>query len=131
MSSPDGWDNPLAHLQPISQHPSQGVNEKIAEYANKIDSNAKFDYDSELSSPTQGPHHYANLYNIASLTLGNYTKLDDNDDTKEVLGAFLEYLSTAGRTALMEEIEEFSTNPPKLRQLRNFLVEAVLKPSML
>lgn len=50
-----------------------------------------------------------------------------NDDTVVVLEAFLNHLSKEGQMTLMRELVLF---PDMLRQLRDFLVSAVLKPSM-
>ncbi|KAM0254345.1 hypothetical protein ACHAQJ_006877 [Trichoderma viride] len=62
--------------------------------------------------------------------LRNYTPLPDEseDDTVEVFQAFLKHLSGLGQATLRNEIIHFADEPVKLRMLRNFLVDAILKP---
>lgn len=50
------------------------------------------------------------------------------DDTPEVLRAFLKYLCEEAKPLLMYEIKHFN-GKPALRQLRNFLVDSILKSS--
>lgn len=58
-----------------------------------------------------------------------YDKNSRLDDTALVLRAFLDNLPEAGQQILLSEIKQHQRDGPKLRQLRNFLVDAVLKPS--
>jgi hypothetical protein len=60
--------------------------------------------------------------------LGEYAPANSRDDTARILGAFVENLPEDGQVVLMQEIETF--NPDQLRQLREFLVQAILRPSM-
>lgn len=52
----------------------------------------------------------------------------NQDDTPKVLRAFLKYLCEEAKTLLMQEIKQFN-GKPALRQLRNFLVDSILKSS--
>ncbi len=58
-----------------------------------------------------------------------YVADGSGDDTVEILCAFLAKLPREGQLVLMSEITEFKYNSAKLRQLRNFLVDALLRPS--
>ncbi len=60
--------------------------------------------------------------------LKNYIPKTLQDDTSKVLRAFLGKLLKEGKHALISEIIYLSTHPSRLRQLRNFLVDAILKP---
>ncbi|KAK4198931.1 hypothetical protein QBC40DRAFT_298060 [Triangularia verruculosa] len=60
----------------------------------------------------------------------NYPPLTQYDDTKYFLQTLLHYLPLSGRINLMSEIAEHADDPPKLRQIRNFLVDTVLRPAV-
>ncbi|KAK0724558.1 hypothetical protein B0H67DRAFT_550296 [Lasiosphaeris hirsuta] len=45
-----------------------------------------------------------------------------------MLRAFVDHLSGQGLSTLQSEIYDFAKNPHQLRQLRNFLADAILKP---
>lgn len=59
-----------------------------------------------------------------------YVANSPEDDTYKVLRTFVTKLPKRGQLALMSEIKHLKDNSPKLRQLRNFLVDTILKPSM-
>lgn len=65
----------------------------------------------------------------ASNVLSRYQPQFDGDNTRWVLQAFLDNLSGPGLSRLISEILGFALAPNQLRRLRNFLVDAVLKPS--
>ncbi|KAL7914503.1 aspartic peptidase domain-containing protein [Trichoderma velutinum] len=56
--------------------------------------------------------------------------VQDQDDTPEVLRAFLKYLCEGAKTLLMQEIKQFNEKSA-LRQLRNFLVDSILKSMLI
>ena len=70
------------------------------------------------------------LRDEAQSILGSYQPADANDDTKKVLNLFLMNLPGEGQIILASELVEFERQPAKLRQFRDFLVDAILKPSM-
>ncbi|KAK3933796.1 hypothetical protein QBC46DRAFT_401240 [Diplogelasinospora grovesii] len=114
MEFPDGWTDPLAALPEIPRHPSISSEDE-----------------SPLPSVFPSPQLAEDLEGKASRALRNYTPISPTDDTKDVLAIFLEHLSTQGQMVLMAEIDQFAADPPKLRMLRNFLVDAILKPMKL
>jgi hypothetical protein len=67
-----------------------------------------------------------------SFLLG-YKRNDIYDDTDTFINQLLNHLPTEGQIVLMKEIVElgnrFDDFHDKLRQLRNFFVDAILKPS--
>lgn len=62
--------------------------------------------------------------------LSEYKSIHMSDDTVKVLQAFLDNLSGRGLLTLRDDIFAVKEDPRWLRQLRNFLVDAILKPSM-
>ncbi|KAK3938639.1 hypothetical protein QBC46DRAFT_389719 [Diplogelasinospora grovesii] len=63
-----------------------------------------------------------------SNALDEYQPIHASDDTTKVLQAFVDNLSGQGLSTLQLDILNFASDPRKLRQLRNFLVDAILKP---
>lgn len=61
--------------------------------------------------------------------MNQYNPITKFDDTKKVLEAFVDHLPLEGRLVLMMEIDDHADSPEKLRLLRNFLVDTILKPS--
>jgi hypothetical protein len=54
---------------------------------------------------------------------------NNNDDTTRVLNAFLKVIKGPGHTTLCAEIYAVAMmKPNKMRELRNHLVEAILRP---
>lgn len=111
MESPDNWSD-------LPRHPSVGA-ETIAT-----------EYESSLSSTFSSLDLAEDLQAKAFRALERYTPLRPSDDTRELLMAFLKHLPTKGRLVLMAEIDEHADDAGKLRMLRDFLVNAILKPSM-
>ncbi len=108
MAAPEGWSNPLAALGPVSPHPVLSPT------------------DSPLSSAPSSPQQYSGLREKCGRILREYQPAKLGDDTAQVLAAFLEHLSKDGQMTLMREMVEF--NHEQLRQLREFLVHAILLP---
>ncbi|KAB5580815.1 hypothetical protein GE09DRAFT_1213256 [Coniochaeta sp. 2T2.1] len=95
----------------------------------------RLDWYSELSSPlsTADNEHYTEEKEKATRHVDLYHKTDSDDDTAEILDAFLEYLPQAGQLNLISEILEIcepDQDRTELKTLRNFLVDAVLRPMM-
>ncbi len=109
MAAPPGWSDPLERLGPIAEHPTLTP------------------ADSPLSSAPASPGQYRDLQEKCSRILRDYEPEAPNDDTVATLEAFLQYLSKEGQMTLMGEIEGFDHD--QLRQLRQFLVHAILNPS--
>ncbi len=86
---------------------------------------------SSLSSAISDPDKW---YDCRRSTLASLDELyvpnSPKDDTAKVLRAFLMKLPKEGQLVLASEIVELRHDDVKLRQLRNFLVDAILKPSM-
>lgn len=108
-------DDPLAGLPEIAPYPGQPESSSS----------------SGLSSLPGSPIVQQNDTEVINNILDEYQEIHANDDTAKVLRAFADNLSGQGLSTLQSEIYSFSTNPQQLRQLRNFLVDALLKPSML
>lgn len=118
MSMLLGEHTSKAMVRAIPQHPN--VDEET------IVSTAFSTY---LSAAFEDPVKAWELYDRCSQAFSRYVQISPQDDTKRVLEAFITHLPVAGRITLIREIEENSANARKLRQLRNFLVDALLKPA--
>ncbi|KAK1640502.1 hypothetical protein BDP81DRAFT_403904 [Colletotrichum phormii] len=70
----------------------------------------------------------ANLHCGVLETLADYTPLGVQDDTPKVLRLFVDKLPAKGQLVLLSEIMRYKNNPAKLRQLRDFLIQAILIP---
>ncbi|SPN97550.1 uncharacterized protein DNG_01061 [Cephalotrichum gorgonifer] len=68
------------------------------------------------------------LADEAGRILSEYIPQNHQDDTRRVLRAFLDCLPLRGQQNLVQDILSQANNPSQLRQTRNFLVDAVLKP---
>ncbi|KAK5651069.1 hypothetical protein OQA88_13717 [Cercophora sp. LCS_1] len=107
------WDDdPLAGLPEIAPHPGRSGSQSSA----------------ALSSLPPSPIIQQNAVEVVSNVLSEYQPIHASDDTAKVLRAFVDHLSGQGLSRLQSEIYDFAKNPPQLRQLRNFLVDAILKP---
>ncbi len=108
------WENPLRNLPACAPHPAP---ESVVS--------------SKLSSILEDSNHWYDSRSAVLKTLeDHYVPNSPEDDTLKVLRTFVMKLPKRGQLALMSEIRLFKDNPAKLRQLRNFLVDAILKPSM-
>ena len=84
----------------------------------------------ELSSAVDRPEEWDALKAQCYIILGKYQPREAiNDDTETFLQQLIQHLPKAGQVVLMKEIVALSQDHGKLRQLRNFFVDAVLKPS--
>ncbi|KAH6635307.1 hypothetical protein B0J18DRAFT_418470 [Chaetomium sp. MPI-SDFR-AT-0129] len=101
-------DDPLAGLPEIAPHPGRSESSSSA-----------------LSSPPTSPIVRQIDTDVDDI-LSNYRPIHAGDDTAKVLRAFVDNLSGQGLSTLQSEIH--ATNPHQLRQLRNFLTDALLKP---
>ncbi len=106
------FSDPLRYLGPISPHPAPDS-----------------PVDSVLSSAISDPDTWRDRHNEASIVLRDYIPTTPQGDTAKVLETFLTELPKEGQLALMSEILLFKDDGKKLRELRNFLVDAILKPS--
>jgi hypothetical protein len=116
------WKDPLTTLPEISRHPS-------------IDSSTGSSDGSETESLL--PSVFENLNEAFALLDKAHQALDeyahahsDDDDTRALLNAFLDHLPTKGQEVLASEIALYAGDHGKIRALRNFLVDAILKPRM-
>ncbi len=91
------------------------------------DSGSLTTIDPSASSTRASQGQHANLREECLHILEHYRPSNPHDDTAQVLGAFLEHLTREGQLVLMKEITSF--DPDQLRQLRTFLVQAILRPS--
>ncbi|KAK4174852.1 hypothetical protein QBC36DRAFT_164641, partial [Triangularia setosa] len=62
--------------------------------------------------------------------LDNYAPVTELDDTKHFLQTFVDNLPLSGNLTLMSQIVEHARDSPRLRQLRNFLADAIFKPGL-
>ncbi|KAL7788522.1 hypothetical protein V8C43DRAFT_323756 [Trichoderma afarasin] len=81
-----------------------------------------------VPTPSINPAQWSALQSDVDKILNDYSNppSQNQDDTPEVLRAFLKYLCEEAKTLLMQEIKQFNEKPA-LRQLRNFLVDSILK----
>ncbi|KAI2626518.1 hypothetical protein GGR54DRAFT_637090 [Hypoxylon sp. NC1633] len=108
------WTDPLRKLAPSVAHPSP---ESVTS--------------SELSSVFGDNDRWYETRNTLLKALDDgYTPNGPEDDTTEVLRTFVMKLPKDGQLALMSEIYHLKDDGARLRQLRNFLVDAILKPMM-
>jgi len=104
-------DDPLAGLPEIAPHPGRSESPSSA-----------------LSSLPASPIIRQNVTDVVNNILSDYQRIHASDDTAKVLRAFVDNLSGQGLSTLQSEIYDFAKNPHQLRQLRNFLTDAILKP---
>lgn len=108
------WKDPLANVGPIIPHPTP-------------DSLP----DSRLSSAVDGDY-WIDVRNETLAVLDDYKPTSPEDDTTKVLRAFASKLPDKGQLAIVSDICCLvQEDGPKLRQLRDHLVDAILKPSKL
>ena len=75
----------------------------------------------------------SDLRTIAEEGLKSYFPMSHHDDTVQVLSAFWRHLPGRGKVTLMAEIAYLCSDPTTvqlLHQLRDFLVDAIINPSM-
>ncbi|KAL7799968.1 hypothetical protein V8C37DRAFT_407076 [Trichoderma ceciliae] len=87
--------------------------------------------DTQVSSAPDSPEQWKNQRERVDEILNDYTPVQRQDDTSHVFRSFLKHLCKEGQMTLMDEIIQFAPEPPKLRMLRNFLVDAILKPMII
>ena len=108
------WKDPLRKLPGIAPHPAP---ESVAS--------------SELSSIQEDSNRwYDSRTAVLKILEDRYVPNGPKDDTPKILRTFVMKLPKGGQLALMSEILLLKGESTKLRQLRNFLVDAILKPSM-
>ncbi|KAL2109062.1 hypothetical protein VUR80DRAFT_3008 [Thermomyces stellatus] len=78
--------------------------------------------------PTQDAGDWAQDIGNARVTLQEYEPYNLLDDTTLVIQAFLDNLPPDGQHTLAVHVRRASESNTKLRQLRNCLVDSVLKP---
>ncbi|KAK4212807.1 hypothetical protein QBC37DRAFT_287317 [Rhypophila decipiens] len=112
------WKDPLDLIPEIPRHPSISAE------------NIERGYKSPLPSVCDENTDYTlDLKERAILVLNQYKpSTESDDDTAKVLGTFIDYLPSEGQVVLMQEINDYADDPKRLRQLRNFMVDAILKP---
>ncbi|PON30937.1 hypothetical protein TGAM01_v200357 [Trichoderma gamsii] len=84
--------------------------------------------ETDISSAPASPGEYRDRREEVDVVLNNYSPVQDTDNTVTVFRVFLKYLCKDGQMILMHEIAQLGRDPVKLRMLRNFLVDAILKP---
>ncbi|KAK3358009.1 hypothetical protein B0T25DRAFT_499720 [Lasiosphaeria hispida] len=110
------WDeDPLADLPEITPHPGRSGSQSS-------------ELSAALSSLPATPILQQNELDVFSNALRKYRPIHASDDTSSVLQAFVDNLSGQGLLRLQHEIYMLAEDPRQLRQLRNFLVDAILKP---
>ncbi|KAK3382710.1 hypothetical protein B0T24DRAFT_602318 [Lasiosphaeria ovina] len=106
------WDeDPLSSLPEITPHPGRSGSQSSE----------------ALSSAPPAPIIEQNEIVVVNNVLREYRPIHTSDDTSRVLQAFVDNLSGPGLSTLLTEIYNFANDPRQLRQLRNFLVDAILK----
>jgi hypothetical protein len=106
------WHNPLRALPLIPQPPASLTS----------------GLSSALTDPELFHESLLEVYNV----LDNFGKRDkSNNKAASILGAFLERLPKDGKLTLITEIQSFSQDEQKLRDLAQHLVDAILKPCRL
>lgn len=118
MDSSDNCNDPLNKIAEIPRHPSIS--------AESIESG----YESPLPSVYEDAEYALDLKEKVVRALNQYKPITNFDDTKKLLEAFVHHLPLKGQLVLMMEINDHADSPEKLRLLRNFLVDTILKPSM-
>ncbi|KAK3363191.1 hypothetical protein B0T25DRAFT_575808 [Lasiosphaeria hispida] len=109
------WDeDPLADLPEITPHPGRSGSQSS-------------ELSAALSSLPATPILQQNELDVFSNALRKYRPIHASDDTSSVLQAFVDNLSGQGLLRLQHEIYMLK-DPRQLRQLCNFLVDAILKP---
>ncbi|KAK1462662.1 hypothetical protein CMEL01_13773 [Colletotrichum melonis] len=100
------------------------------EIANHPDGNgdASSVIDSQLTLASSDSEHWAKKHYEVLEMLANYTPLGTQDDTTQVLRLFADKLPLSGQLVLLSDIMRYRDTPVKLRQLRDFLVQAILIP---
>jgi hypothetical protein len=84
----------------------------------------------ELSSAVDHPEEWDALKAQCYVILSKYQPREAiNDDTETFLQQVIQHLPKAGQVVLMKETMALDQDHGKLRQLRNFFVDAILKPS--
>ncbi|KAL7936584.1 hypothetical protein V8C35DRAFT_295884 [Trichoderma chlorosporum] len=86
---------------------------------------------SQFSSAPGSPQQWRDLQSGVDRILRNYTPIRCEDDTAQVFRAFITHLCKDGQVVLMQEILQVGERPTELRQLRNFLVDSILKPLLI
>ncbi|OPB43543.1 hypothetical protein A0O28_0098310 [Trichoderma guizhouense] len=78
------------------------------------------------------PAQWRTLQSDVDKILDEYSSspVQNQDDTPKVLRAFLKYLCEEAKTLLMQEIKQFNGRTA-LKQLRNFLVDSILKTMLI
>jgi hypothetical protein len=125
--------DPLAGLVDVPRHPSITEETITREFESTLPSQSQSPASPPLVTPSlplvaEGDD---DLHERAASALAEYAPVRPSDDTRRVLEAFLHHLPAEGKVVLMAEVVRYASEPPKLRELRNFLVEAILKPRML
>ncbi|KAG7078647.1 HNH nuclease, partial [Colletotrichum scovillei] len=92
------------------------------------DGDASSVIDSQLTLASSDPEHWAKKHYEVLEMLTNYTPLGTQDDTTQVLRLFADKLPLRGQLVLLSEIMCYRHSPVQLRQLRDFLVQAILIP---
>lgn len=116
----------------ISEHPFVSTADIVAKSSSlsSLGSPTLSSKDSELTPVSEVIRRERTLaLKVDSLdVLRSYIPRGKMDDTRQVLEAFVQDLPLEGGRVLMQEIVDSSATPKKLLQLRNFLVDAILKP---
>ncbi|KAK1490251.1 hypothetical protein CCUS01_14520 [Colletotrichum cuscutae] len=104
-----------AELNQIGEHPDG-------------DSDINSVIDSQLTSALSDTGTWAKSHWEVLEMLADYVPLGAQDDTTKVLRLFASKLPVNGQLILLSEIKRHQSQPVRLRQLRDFLVQAILMP---
>ncbi|KAK1501408.1 hypothetical protein CTAM01_06133 [Colletotrichum tamarilloi] len=104
-----------AELNQIGEHPDG-------------DSDINSVIDSQLTSALSDTGTWAKSHWEVLEMLADYVPLGAQDDTTKVLRLFASKLPVNGQLILLSEIKRHQSQPVRLRQLRDFLAQAILMP---
>ncbi|KAL0776878.1 hypothetical protein CaCOL14_006396 [Colletotrichum acutatum] len=92
------------------------------------DGDANSVINNQLTLVSSDPEHWAESHCEVSEMLADYNPVGVKDDTPQVLRLFADKLPLRGQLVLLSEIMRYRHNPVQLRQVRDFLVQAILIP---
>jgi len=122
------FQDPLAAMAAVPEHPIFDEDTILRGFQSSLPPDSPLATLETERPSSQGIAEDAALGQAARI-LAEYLPARLPDDTSRVLRAFLDHLPSQGKSVLASEICQLASSPPRLRQLRNFMVDAILKPS--